>query len=112
VGYLRHVTALVAAAAGAERIRWMSVSDDFDLARTFADVATHASGCGATVRYMANDAGSARHSGWSGVLEAFVARFERDGIRLREMCLLYLLATALVIAAVVAFFVPLFWIFS
>jgi hypothetical protein len=61
---------------------------------------------------MAHDAGSTRHSGWSGVVQAFLARFERDGIRLREMCLLYVLATTLVIAAVVAFFVPLFWIFS
>ena len=61
---------------------------------------------------MADGAGATRRSGWSGAIGWLLTRFERDGIRVRELCLLYLLAIALVIAAVVAFFIPLFWIFS
>ena len=61
---------------------------------------------------MVDGADFARQAGWPGVLDAVLARFQREGIRVRELCLLYVLSFLLVVAVVVLFFVPLVWIFS
>ena len=61
---------------------------------------------------MSKPVGAAGRPGWSVRAEVLLSRFQRPGIRVRDIFGLYLVVVLAVIVAVALFFIPLMWIFS
>ncbi len=62
---------------------------------------------------MVSGAGPTGFPDWRARLEAAVmARFAREDMRVRDLFFLYVVAVGLACLAIVAFVVPLMWIFS